>query len=58
MHAGFMTRILIVPISLGWAAMLWQLWMTRTQISHTIPVLAQLSREQSVAWKRKNLFYE
>jgi hypothetical protein len=33
MHADFMTRILIVPIALGWAAMLWQLWMTRTQIS-------------------------
>lgn len=25
MHADFMTRILIVPISLGWAAMFWQL---------------------------------
>ena len=33
MHADFMTRILIVPISLGWAAVLWQLWMTPTQIS-------------------------
>jgi hypothetical protein len=32
MHADFMTRILIVPISLGWAAMLWQLQMTRRQI--------------------------
>ena len=29
MHADFMARILIVPISLGWAAMLWQLWMTK-----------------------------
>lgn len=26
-HIGFMTRILILPISLGWAAMLWQLWL-------------------------------
>ena len=26
MHADFMVRILIVPISLGWASMLWQLW--------------------------------
>ena len=33
MHADFMVRILIVPISLGWAAMLWQLWMARTQIT-------------------------
>jgi len=59
MHADFMTRILIVPISLGWAAMLWQLWMTRTQIAHTIPVFPQLcqSREQNVTWKRKNIFY-
>jgi hypothetical protein len=24
-HADFMARILIVPISLGWASMLWQL---------------------------------
>ena len=59
MHAGFMTRILIVPISLGWAAMLWQLWMTRTQIPHTIWVSAQLFqlKERRAAWKRKNLFY-
>ena len=41
MHADFMTRILIVPISLGWAAMLWQLWMKRTQLPHTIPVLTR-----------------
>lgn len=59
MHAGFMARILIVPISLGWAAMLWQLWMARTQSPHTIRVLAQLSklREWRAAWKRKNSFY-
>lgn len=59
MHADFMTRILIVPISLGWAAMLWQLWMTRTQISRTKRTLIEKfqSREQSVAWQRKNPFY-
>ena len=34
-HAGFMTRILIVPISLGWAAMLWQLWLKRAEFSRT-----------------------
>lgn len=28
-HIGFMTRILIVPISLGWAAMFWQLGLTQ-----------------------------
>lgn len=28
-HAGFMSRILIVPISLGWAALLWQLCLQR-----------------------------
>jgi hypothetical protein len=28
-HAGFMTRMLIVPISLGWAAVLWQRWLQR-----------------------------
>jgi hypothetical protein len=28
-HAAFMARILIVPISLGWAALLWQLWLRR-----------------------------
>jgi hypothetical protein len=32
-HAGFMTRILIVPISLGWAAFLWQLSLRRTKFS-------------------------
>lgn len=42
MHAGFMTRILIVPISLGWAAMVWQLWIMGTQAPYTIPLLAQL----------------
>jgi hypothetical protein len=26
-HADFMARILIVPISLGWAAVLWQIWL-------------------------------
>ena len=30
-HAIFMTRILIVPISLGWAALLWQLWLQRAK---------------------------
>jgi hypothetical protein len=35
MHADFMARILIVPISLGWSAMLWQLWLNRTQLSQT-----------------------
>jgi hypothetical protein len=35
LHAGFMTRILIVPISLGWATMLWQLWLKHTQFLQT-----------------------
>lgn len=33
MHAGFMARILIVPISLGWASMLWQLSLKHRQQS-------------------------
>jgi hypothetical protein len=58
MHADFMTRILIVPISLGWAAMLWQLWMTPAQASWTKRVMEIFQlREQSVDWQRKNLFY-
>lgn len=59
MHADFMVRILIVPISLGWAAMLWQLQMTSTHIPHPIRTLSEFiqSRKQYVAWKRKNVFY-
>jgi hypothetical protein len=29
-HAGFMARILIVPIALGWSALVWELWRART----------------------------
>jgi hypothetical protein len=51
MHADFMARVLIVPISLGWATMLWQLWMTHTQIAWTKRILIEIfqSRKQSVA---------
>jgi hypothetical protein len=44
-HAGFMARILIVPISLGWAAMFWQLWLRRATTSRfTIIELSHLTR--------------
>jgi hypothetical protein len=28
-HADFMARMLIVPVSLGWAALFWQIWLRR-----------------------------
>ena len=40
-HADFIVRILIVPISLGWASLLWQLSLKRRQ--HLLPINTTLS---------------
>ena len=33
-HAGFMARILIVPVALSWAAFLWQLYLQGARSSY------------------------
>jgi hypothetical protein len=34
-HNHWMSRMLLVPISLGWGGLLWQLWLAREAIQHT-----------------------